>query len=51
MSWDATVSAAYVTGFLAFCRLCFSAPVMPDDAFENHPLSDEPADQPDEDPT
>ncbi len=30
---------------------CFTAPVMPDDAFEDHPLSDEPADQSNENPT
>jgi hypothetical protein len=51
MSWTATVSAAYVTGILAFWHLCVTAPVMPDDAFEDHPLSDKSADQSDEDPT
>ena len=51
MSGAATASAACVTGFLAFWHLCVTAPVMLDDAFENHPLSDKSADQSDEDPT
>lgn len=50
MSWATVVYAAYVTGFLAFWRLCRSAPVMPDDAFEHHPLSDQPTDQSEQDP-
>ncbi len=51
MSGAATASAACVTGFLAFWHLCVTAPVMPDDTFEDHPLSDQPADQTNEDPT
>lgn len=51
MSWATMVSAAYITGFLAFCRLCSTAPVMPEDAFEHHRLSDEATDQSDQDPT
>lgn len=51
MSWATLVPAAYVTGFLAFWRLCRTAPMMPDDPVERHRLSVEPADQPDQDPS
>lgn len=51
MSWATVVSAAYVTGFLAFWRLRRTAPVSPDDAFAHRPLADKPADQSEQDPS
>lgn len=50
MPWAALLPAAYVLGILAFWRLCRTAPVMPEDGFDDPPLMEEPAEQPDQDP-
>lgn len=51
MPWAALLSAAYVMGFLAFWRLCRTAPVMPEDTVADPPSLDEPSEQPNQDPT
>lgn len=51
MPWAAPLRAAHVMGFLAFWRQRHTAPVMPKNAFVDPPSLEEPAEQPNQDPT